>query len=95
MRRSILINSFFGRPGVVSPALLAAGHVLYAKGLAGMFDFYSAANICDPVLMQVLCPADRHEDKVRARLQCTAFCIEEMTTIDTLVDALPFNVQVG
>ncbi len=69
------INTFFGRPGVVPPALLAAGHVSYAKGVAGMFDFYSAASLCHPVQMQALSPADRHEDQVRARLQCTAFCI--------------------
>ena len=59
-----------------------------------MFDFYSAASLSDPVQMQALSAADRHEDIVRALLQCTAFCIEGITTIDQLVEELPFYVQV-
>ena len=88
------INTFFGRPGVVPPALLAAGHVSYEKGLTAMFDFYSAASLCDPVQMQASSVADRQEARVRSLLQCTSYCIDGIVTIEQLLEELPFYVQV-
>ena len=88
------INTFFGRPGVVPAAHLAAGHVSYEKGLSGMFDFYSAVSLCDPAQMQKLSAVDRTKDVVRSVMQCTQYVIDGITTIDHLVNELPFYLQV-